>query len=335
MASSWNKGTLVDSSMSKVDVAVESASKGFQESSSLFMSVIDDAARAMQQGGEAVSEAAASVYDFIPEAADVVDTAKGLSKDVMEGVEKASKEAADIAFGSEKDKSIQDQISDIPEPNLKKDLPVIEPPSLAPLEKISKITKLANTTAGKLLTRDLLSFDFEKKRYTITEKDFQQDEINFIKELAKKYGATLIKKDMIKGVEFGDVRGGNVENLSDIELSLADRVYNSLGDFTIVKDEKTGEYFVEDTYDWNIYTDYTDLSAGVDPDTGRPRGKVYTTEEFESKFNRTEALLATWNSDASQFEKIHNTAFLFGSRDYKDPSKDTGIKVRINLGKLD
>ena len=150
------------------------------------------------------------------------------------------------------------------------------------------------------------------------------------------HGAGLVEKKMYKGVTFGDVRGGNVEKLSDVELSLADRVYNSLGNFTISKDEKTGEYYVDDVYDWNIYTDYTDESAGIDPDTGRPKGKVYTTEQFEAKFpNKMEALLSTWNSGASQFEKIHNTAFLFGSRDYQDSSKDTGVKIRINLGKLD
>ena len=154
--------------------------------------------------------------------------------------------------------------------------------------------------------------------------------------MLKQYGAGPVTKDMYKGVTFGDVRGGNVEKLSDVELSLADRVYNSLGNFTITKDEKTGEYFIDDVYDWNIYTDYTDESAGIDPDTGRPKGKVYTTEQFEAKFpNKMEALLATWNSGASQFEKIHNTAFLFGSRDYKDNTKDTGVKIRINLGKLD
>ena len=77
------------------------------------------------------------------------------------------------------------------------------------------------------------------------------------------------------------------------------------------------------------------MSEGIDPDTGRPKGKVYTTEEFEAKFDKMEALFATWNSDASEFEKVHNTAFLFGSRDYQDSSKDTGVKIRINLGKLD
>ena len=307
MPSSWNTGTLLETA---VDAAVESATKAVKEGPSFFDTVINDASQAMASGTKIVSDAAEDVYDLLPEA----DTIK---------------------------ESIQSKIDRIPEPNI----PTFNMSDVnqkatdnrnAQNAKIKRYSDLASTTAAKLLLQDFRLFDFQKRNYTITEKDFKEDELQFLKAMAKQYGAGLVEKKMYKGVTFGDVRGGNVEKLSDVELSLADRVYNSLGNFTISKDEKTGEYYVDDVYDWNIYTDYTDESAGIDPDTGRPKGKVYTTEQFEAKFpNKMEALLSTWNSSASQFEKIHNTAFLFGSRDYQDSSKDTGVKIRINLGKLD
>ena len=306
MPSSWNTGT-----------PLQEAEAVVKQGMSFFDTVINDASQAMARGAKIVSDAAEDVYDLLPEA----DTIKESIKSQIDRIPEPNIPTFNMGAVSETASNINQQVTETKE---------------AQNAKIKKYAELASTTAAKLLLQDFRLFDFQKKKYTITEKDFKEDEIQFLKAMLKQYGAGPVTKDMYKGVTFGDVRGGNVEKLSDIELSLADRVYNSLGNFTITKDEKTGEYFIDDVYDWNIYTDYTDESAGIDPDTGRPKGKVYTTEQFEAKFpNKMEALLATWNSGASQFEKIHNTAFLFGSRDYKDNTKDTGVKIRINLGKLD
>ena len=303
MPSSWNTGTRLE--------------KAVSQGQSFFDTVINNASQAMASGAEAVADAAETAYELIPEA----DTIKESIKSQIDRIPEPNIPTFNMGAVGETVSNLNKQVTETKE---------------AQNAKIKKYAELASTTAAKLLLQDFRLFDFQKKKYTITEKDFKEDEIQFLKAMLKQYGAGPVTKDMYKGVTFGDVRGGNVEKLSDVELSLADRVYNSLGSFTITKDEKTGEYFIDDVYDWNIYTDYTDESAGVDPDTGRPRGKVYTTEQFEAKFpNKMEALLATWNSGASQFEKIHNTAFLFGSRDYKDNTKDTGVKIRINLGKLD
>ena len=306
MPSSWNTGT-----------PLQEAEAVVKQGMSFFDTVINDASQAMASGAKIVSDAAEDVYDLLPEA----DTIKESIKSQIDRIPEPNIPTFNMGAVSETASNINQQVTETKE---------------AQNAKIKKYAELASTTAAKLLLQDFRLFDFQKKKYTITEKDFKEDEIQFLKAMLKQYGAGPVTKDMYKGVTFGDVRGGNVEKLSDVELSLADRVYNSLGNFTITKDEKTGEYFIDDVYDWNIYTDYTDESAGIDPDTGRPKGKVYTTEQFEAKFpNKMEALLATWNSGASQFEKIHNTAFLFGSRDYKDNTKDTGVKIRINLGKLD
>jgi hypothetical protein len=306
MPSSWNTGT-----------RLESASKAVSQGPSFFDTVINNASQAMASGAEVVADAAEGAYELLPEA----DTIKESVSSMVSRIPEPNIPTFNMGAVGETVSNLNQQGQEFAESQKR---------------KIDKYAELSTTTAAKLLLQDFRLFDFQKKNYTITEKDFKEDEIQFLKAMAKQYGAGLIEKDMYKGITFGDVRGGNVEKLSDVELSLADRVYNSLGNFTISKDEKTGEYFIDDVYDWNIYTDYTDESAGIDPETGRPKGKVYTTEQFEAKFpNKMEALLATWNSDASQFEKIHNTAFLFGSRDYKDNTKDTGVKIRINLGKLD
>ena len=49
----------------------------------------------------------------------------------------------------------------------------------------------------------------------------------------------------------------------------------------------------------------------------------------------TRAVWETISSDATNFQKIHNLAFLMGSRDYKDNKKDVGRKVKINIGNPD
>ena len=89
MASSWNKGTLVDEADAAVDIAVASASKAVQEGKSLFQSVVEDAAEKLAQGAEVVADtrdpltaiqdtaqaAGEFVYDLLPESDDVMDAA--------------------------------------------------------------------------------------------------------------------------------------------------------------------------------------------------------------------------------------------------------------------
>ena len=115
-------------------------------------------------------------------------------------------------------------------------------------------------------------------------------------------------------------------------MSLSERLYNSFGEGTIIKEGD--EYFFVDKYDWNVYVDYTDESNGRDEETNRIKGVTYKPEEFESQLSAGRELIKTLGSDATLFDKVHNIAFLFGSRDYEDDSKDTGRQVRISLGTL-
>jgi hypothetical protein len=311
MASSWNTGTLVEQADSAVDVAIASASRAVQEGKSLFQSVVDEAADKLAQGAEAISE----VPEIVGEAVSDVEI---VSPELREALQARPRPTG------------------ISEVNIPDPLGAIQQGALNLGQTAKTLWNLGTSTPAKLLKEDILLFDFVKENSVINESSFDDDEIEFLKELARKKGTGRVTKADYGSLRDTSVRGAaEADVLTTGSLSAADRVYNSLSEFMIRKDPETGEYFAEDTYDWNLYVDYNDPAGGIDKKTGRPRGVVYTTEEFEEKFNPMEELFNTINSDASEFEKAHNLAFLLGSRDYVDNSKDTGRKVRINLGKLD
>ena len=190
----------------------------------------------------------------------------------------------------------------------------------------------ATSTPAKLMLQDLLLPDFSKGFFTVNENYFSEDEIAALRQLARKKGEGIIYKGDYKDVTIGDVWGANEKSVVTGGLTMGDRLYNSLGRTKIAKDKETGEYYIVDTYDFNLYVDYT--QGPINPKTGRRKGKTYTAEEFENSLSTGEELLKTLTSDASLFEIAHNVAFLFGSRDYKGTDRDTGRKVRINLGDL-
>ena len=250
MPSSWNKGTLVDSSMSKVDVAVESASKNFQESSSLFMSVVNDAASSMQQGGKAVSEAAESVYDFIPEATDVIDTAKNLSEDVMEGVEKASKEAAGIAFSNKESK----------EQKLNPDLPVLEGGGLIPSpETLSTVAVPVLDFFSPVLPVNASKFaEFMNNngQISLTVNDFAPADINVIKSAAKKVldegRSSFTYEDWgfeEKSVLMKDITTMATGTVTSPEFRMATLIGQTAKGNVFLNEQ--GELIVRDVYDFN------------------------------------------------------------------------------------
>ena len=303
MASSWNKGELVEDSGSAVSAAISSASRAVQEGKSLFQTIVDEAADKLSQGVEAVQD----IEVISPE---------------LEEALQARPRPTDVA--------------EINVPNIPDPLGAIQDTALSLGQTAQTLWGLGTSTPAKLLKQDILLFDAVKDQSVINESYFEDDEIEFLRELARRKGIGRVTKADYGDLKDTSVRGASSEDvLTSGSFSAADRVYNSLSEFMIRKDPETGEYYAEDTYDWNLYVDYSDPAGGVNKNTGRPRGVVYTTEEFEKKFNPMEELFKTLASDASEFEKAHNLAFLLGSRDYVDNSKDTGRKVRINLGKLD
>lgn len=323
MASSWNKGTLSkttdvmssaitgDLGFGAVQSAVKSASRAVQDSNSLY-SITETASSAL-------SNAIKMAEDRMAQGAQVVsDAASDVAPTISQGVEAVSDTLGGMDLG----------VSD--------PLGAVQDSLLGLGQKAKQLWEIGTSTPAKLLAKDIVLVDFVKDRSVINEADFQEDELEFIKKLARKKGVGRVTKaDYGQLVDTG-VRGTSEDAITKGTAEVADRVYNSLSYFNITKDPETGEYFAEDQYDWNVYVDYTDPKGGFDPKTKRPRGVVYDTEEFEKKgFNLMEELFKTLGSDASEFDKAHNLAFLLGSRDYKDNKLDTGRKVKINLGKLD
>jgi hypothetical protein len=118
-----------------------------------------------------------------------------------------------------------------------------------------------------------------------------------------------------------------IGRLSD--LSPADEVKMTLGE-ALLKVDKKGNVSVEDQYDFNSWTFF---GKGKD---SNGKYKNLTSDEFEkSDITFTEALRDTIQNSPSSYQMMRNLAFLFGSRDYEDDTRDTGRKVNIKLGKVE
>lgn len=176
----------------------------------------------------------------------------------------------------------------------------------------------------------------------ITERDFKSESVNLLREMAlskglRKGGSVTIKYDDYNDYGAGmsarltsgsneDV-GGLVSKLADI--SPADELKMTLGEATISMDEE-GNIVATDQYDFNNWIHF---GKGTD---SKGRYPSLSTEEFEaSDISILEAVLDTVQNAPSDYQMVRNLAFLFGSRDYKDDTKDTGRKVEMNLGKLE
>lgn len=281
--------------------------------------------------GSAVGKVATPIFNA---ANDLAEGAGNLWQSVVDG-------AADrLASGKEAIVDTVDDVFDFDAEQEEEPTPAAAPTSETEesggsiLGSIGNAVSTATSTPAKVLLQDIFIPDAAKGLFTINENSFKEDEIEALREIVRKKGVGKITKADYGNVTIGDVRGGNEKNVATGGLTLADRLYNTLSEANVVKDEETGEYFIEDQYDWNVYVDYTE--GEIDPKTGRQKGKVYKTEEFEESLSTGKEFWKTVTSGASLFEKAHNIAFLLGSRDYEgtDNEKDVGRKVRINLGKL-
>lgn len=114
-----------------------------------------------------------------------------------------------------------------------------------------------------------------------------------------------------------------------INLSPADEVKMTLGEAMIRVDDQ-GNIKIEDQYDFNNWAYY---GKGKQADG---RYQSLSADEFEkSDITFTEALMDTIQNSPSDYQMVRNLAFLFGSRDYEDDTRDTGRKVEINLGNIE
>jgi GH24 family phage-related lysozyme (muramidase) len=137
-----------------------------------------------------------------------------------------------------------------------------------------------------------------------------------------------------------DWGGGLATVIKSIENPYVNMQY-TIGSAAFTKEG--GGFRVKDQYDNQIYKDYTQKQK--DPKTGEMVwGKVYgSTEEFLAYKRKSgksvgdlwrETKKAVEEGKVGMFGLIHNTQFLYGSKDFEDNTQDTGRKIDILLQEL-
>ena len=190
----------------------------------------------------------------------------------------------------------------------------------------SSVLNVLNSTPIKLLMSDVLVADGLKKFKPITEKYLARDELSYLQDLARELGVGAVgRHDYENAVSVAVRKGDGPSNADFFNMNPASRMKTSFMTAKITRNDETGDYFFEDQYDHNMYVDYTSSDE-----------TVISADDFEkSGISTLEGIISTLTADISPFKMAHNMAFLLGSRDFEDDSKDVGRKVRINLGPLD
>ena len=177
---------------------------------------------------------------------------------------------------------------------------------------------------------------------TITETNFSPESLSVLKQYAKdkglkagqsiaidyndfnKYGAKMTAK-----LYSGSNEKWNVVRDKLLNMTPADEVKMTLGEAMLEADDD-GNIKVIDRYNFN---DWVWFGKGKQED-----GKYLSlsAEEFEKGDQITfmEAMIDTINNAPTAYQAARNLGFLFGSRDYKDDTRDEGRPVEINLGNI-
>ena len=190
---------------------------------------------------------------------------------------------------------------------------------------------LVKSTPAKLLLRNIFGLDRNvwAGKKTIDETYFTEGELNHFREMWNRYGEGTVTRGQQIDTAKDILKVATGESDSPLGLPPAMRAYYSVGD-TFLTQRDNGDVIVKDTYDYNIYTDYS-----VEPNK---KGKypILDTEEFEEKYSTAKGVIDTANAyrqgKIGFLDVAHNMGFLLGSRDYKDSSKDDGTPMLINIG---
>ena len=177
---------------------------------------------------------------------------------------------------------------------------------------------------------------------TITETNFSPESMSVLKQYAKdkglkagqsididyedfnKYGAKMSAR-----LYSGSNESWNVIRDKLLNITPADEVKMTLGEAKLEADND-GNIKVIDRYNFNSWVWF---GKGKQED-----GKylALSAEEFEAGDQITfmEALVDTIDNSPTLYQAARNLGFLFGSRDYKDDTRDQGRQVEINLGNV-
>lgn len=224
----------------------------------------------------------------------------------------------------------KDFISKAPNP-----LNLINDAALLAASKTIEGFQIASTTPIKTMLDDIFVPNMGRD---ITENHFSEEAVMLLQEMASGIG---LKPGDRRSVNYEDYNAygaqlsarfssGVNEDVEDLkgkllDLSPADELKMTLGEATLFMDE-AGNVTLEDQYDFNTWAHFGE-GKGSDG-----KYQTYSADEFEDlDITFSQALRDTIANSPSDYQMARNLAFLFGSRDYEDPERDTGRKVRINL----
>ncbi len=310
MASSWNKGKLIET---VVDAAVESATKAVKEGPSFFDTVINNASQAMASGAEVVADAAESAYQLIPEA----DTVK---------------------------ESIESQISKIPEPKipslnmsvqskeqkLNPDLPVLKGGSLIPSpEVLSTVAVPVLDFFSPVLPINASKFaEFMNNngQISLTADDFAKADITAIKNAAKKLldegrsGFTYEDWGFEeKSVLMKDITTMATGTITSPEFRMATLIGQTAEGNVFLNEQ--GDLIVKDVYDFNTGPLGTKLQQAL---VHKEAGNMDKYRELSTE------VLTDENGDPRPYlQRLRIWAAALGV------PEGQGTTWEINLGKLD
>jgi hypothetical protein len=278
-----------------------------------FKSVVDFAEDVTAAGSQAVRQASAVAEGAVNDISGTVSDVVGEVSQALPAVSEA----------------VSDTVSSLPNP----------------LEVVGNVSQAAGkglmalkSTPIAMMLDDIFVPSLGRK---ITERNFSSESMDILRQIAVdnnlKAGDTLKVdyEDFNKygaGISARFVSGSNEDTRGIVDklanLTPADEVKMTLGE-ALIRVDKNGNIKVEDQYDFNNWA-YYGKGKGSDG-----RYTSLSADEFEkADISFIEALMDTIQNSPSDYQMVRNLAFLFGSRDYEDDSKDTGRRVEINLGKI-
>ena len=310
MASSWNKGRLVET---VVDAAVESASKAVSQGPSFFDTVINNASQAMASGAEVVADAAEAAYELVPESTDIKE-------------------------------SVSSMVSRIPEPNIPtfnvdqkpqekntdNNLPVLNPSSLIPSPEV--LTTVAVPVLDffspvlPVNAAKFAEFMNNNGKINLTVDDFAPADVSVIKSAAKKVldegRSKFTYEDWgfeEKSVLMKDITTMATGTVTSPEFRMATLI-GQTADGNVFLNEQ-GELIVRDVYDFNTGPLGTKLQQAL---VHKEAGNMDKYRELSTE------VLTDENGDPRPYlQRLRIWAAALGV------PEGQGTTWEINLGKLD
>jgi len=310
MASSWNKGRLVET---VVDAAVESGTKAVSQGPSFFDTVINNASKAMASGAEVVADAAEAAYELVPESTDIKESVSSMVSRIPE--------PSIPSFNV--DQKTQEKKTD-------NNLPVLNPSSLIPSpEVLSTVAIPVLDFFSPVLPVNASKFaEFMNNngKIDLTVDDFAPADVSVIKSAAKKVldegRSKFTYEDWgfeEKSVLMKDITTMATGTVTSPEFRMATLI-GQTADGNVFLNEQ-GELIVRDVYDFNTGPLGTKLQQAL---VHKEAGNMDKYRELSTE------VLTDENGDPRPYlQRLRIWAAALGV------PEGQGTSWEINLGKLD